>query len=1189
MIRWSDVDATSSDDGMGIDDFSIKPCGTVSAPTASDQAFCSAVSTTVASLTVTGTAPQWYSASTGGTALSTSTALTNSTTYYATQTIGGCESVTRTPVVVTINTNPSAPTGSATQTLCSGATVNDLTAAGTSLQWYSASSGGTALATNTALVNSSTYYASQTTNSCESTTRFAAIVAIVSSGSWIGGTSTDWSEAVNWCGGVPSASTGVTVVSGTIYSPVVSTSISVNSLTINSGATLSTSGTPTITIANNGSFTNNGTFTAGTSKLSFAGNGTVSGTIAFNDVDIAGGVNFGTASTVNGTLSMNSGSYINTNAPIYGTGSTLRYNTGGPSPYGRSLEWSATTGAGAPYSVQISNSTTLDYPNSGAGAFSSNLSLAGNLTVDNGSALYMDYGGNANKSGRLDISGNVLLNGNLSLGNANGGDIKVGGNWTRNSGSTLNTNGRAVFFTGGGTSTITGNGGETFTYMVNEKTGGTIYLGNNLTLTAPNGGNALTHKSTASIDLNNFELTLSGPNNSNILADGACSITGTGNVLVTSNTKNLTGQNTGSWTFGSNVTLKLQSGLNFGTNLSTVNGTLEINSGGFVSGNERPSYGIGSTLKYNSNGTYGRDKEWLAGYASGTGVPYNVLIASGTTLDPGANSNFSSESWVRNELTVDGTFDMSLTDQVEPIHILGNVNFNGGTLKLSTTAGGDMKVGGNWSGNGTFVANSRAVFINGTGNQSISRNDNFPYLIIDKASGTITIAGNITLNNKLTYSDGSISFSGGSIDASGASAEVEFANSSAFTLPTGLFSGNVNNLTLNGTGGVTLSENVTVTNNLKLTSGVITLGSRNLTLTGGLDATGNGNSSSYINTNGSGALIRSISTSGVEYKFPVGLSGYAPISVNFTGGTITSSSLASRAVSGLHPNATDGAYIRTNLFWEMNQTGMTNPQYNVSFTYPGVTNGTGSNEIESNLLPAKWSASTGWLSSGSCSVCFTGTTVGTSSINTATKTITWNGVTGFSDFGGFGQGNGSPLPVELTSFTASCDEEVVTLSWSTASEENSSHFDVEKSTDGVNWRVIGTVLAAGNSTQEINYSFIDSEKSIDQNYYRLNQVDIDGKNEYFGPITVACEEDTKINTYPNPSKGEFNLVMHAQTNEKVTLKISDGNSRVIFNKVLDLQNGINLFPIRENLSSGVYHIQLITESGKTTVLKHSVY
>jgi hypothetical protein len=1089
-------------------------------------------------------------------------------------------------VLVEKGATPTAPNASA-QSFCSSdsPTVNSLSATGSSLQWYSASTGGSALATNTAL-SSSTYYVSQTVSGCESA-RTSVAVTINSSGTWIGGTSTDWSNAANWCGGVPTSATNVTIPSGTANSVVISSSANVNSLTINSGATISTSGTPTITISNNGSFTNNGTFTAGTSTVSFAGNGTVSGTVGFNNVDIAGGVNFGSASTINGTLSINSGGSINTNAPLYGVGSTLKYNTG-VDAYGRSLEWSATSGQGAPYSVQVSGNTILNYPNTGSGLFTTNFSLAGNLTIDNGSALYMDYGGGS-KSGRLDVAGNVLLNGNLSLGNASGGDIKVGGNWTRNSGSTLNTNGRAVFFTGSGNSTIAGNGGETFPYMVNEKTGGSILLGSNLTLTAPSGGNALTHKSTASIDLNSYNLTFSGPDNSNILADGACSIIGTGNVLITSNTKNLTGQNTGSWTFGSNVVLKLQSGLNFGTNLSTINGTLEINNGGYVSGDGRPTYGVGSTLKYNSSGSYGRDKEWLAGYSTGAGVPYSVLISSGTTLDLGANSNFSSESWVRNELTVDGTFDMSLTDQVEPVNVLGNVTFNGGTLKLSTTAGGDIKVGGNWTGTGTFVANSRAVFINGTGNQTISRNDNFPYLIIDKTSGTLSIAGNITLNNKLTYSDGSISFSGGSIDASGASAEIEFANSSAYTLPTGLFSSNVNKLTVNGTGGITLSENVTVTNSLKLTSGVITLGSRNLTLSGGLDASGNGSSSSYINTSGSGAFIRSISSTGVDYKFPVGLSSYAPISVNFTGGSITSSSLASRAVSGLHPNATDGAYIRTNLYWEMNQTGMTNPQYNVSFTYPGVTNGTGSNETESNLLPAKWSASTGWLSSGGCSICFTGTTMGTSSINTSTKTITWNGVTGFSDFGGFGQGNGSPLPVELTSFSASCEEDVVTLSWSTASEQNSSHFDMEKSIDGEIWRVIGTVLAAGNSTQDINYSFIDDEKSNGQNYYRLNQVDIDGKNEYFGPIQTNCVEKIQFTTFPNPSDASFQVILSSKELVGMcSLVISDATGKVIEQRTIDVKEGINLFVFNQEFTPGIYFLNVTNGTKSTPILRHTV-
>ncbi len=1192
MIRWTDYDPSGANDGMGIDDFSIKPCGTVSAPTASDQAFCSATSPTVASLTATGTALQWYSASTGGTALSTSTALTNSTTYYATQTVGGCESVSRAAVIATVNINPSVPTGSANQTLCTGSTVAELSATGTSIQWYSGSTGGSALATNTALVNSSTYYASQTTNSCESTTRFAATAAIVSSGSWIGGASTDWSDAANWCGGVPTSSTSVTIPSGTSNSAVISSNVSLNSLTINSGATISTSNAPTITIANNGSFTNNGTFTAGTSKVSFAGNGTVSGTVSFNNIDIAGGVNFGSASTINGTLSINSGGYINTNAPIYGIGSTLKYNSGGAQAYGRSLEWSATSGQGAPYSVQVSNSTTLNYPNtanSGANAFSTNLSLAGDLTLDNGSALYMDWGGNNNKSGRLDVAGNVLLNGNLSLGNASGGDIKVGGNWTRNSGSTFTPNARAVFFTGNGSSIITGNGGETFPYLVNDKSSGSIQLGSNVTLTSPSGGNALSHKSTAILDLNGFDITFSGPSTTTILANGASSLIGVGNMIITNNLKTLT-QSSGSWSFGSSVVLRLENGLNFGNNVSTINGTLELNSGGFVS-NFAPNYASGSILKYNSGTTYGRNVEWYSDFSSGTGVPANVLVSSGTTLNLGANNNAGFESTITGNLTLDGTLSLAASSQNAPLNVSGNVVFNGGGLTLSTSAGGDIKVGGNWSGTGTFTPNSRAVFFNGTGNQSISRNDNFPYLFINKASGILTFAGSITLNNKLTYSNGTMSFSGGSIDASGASAEVEFANSGAYTLPTGLFSGNVNKLTLNGSGGITLSENVTVSNSLKLTSGVITLGSRNLTLTGSLDATDNGGTTTYINTSGSGAFIRSISTTGVDYKFPVGLSSYAPISVNFTGGTVASSSLASRAVNGIHPNATDGAYIRTNLYWEMNQTGMTNPQYNISFTYPGTTNGVGSAETEDNLLPAKWSASTGWLSSGSCSICTSGSILGTSTINTASKTITWNGVTGFSDFGGFGQGNGSPLPVELLSFNGTCNEGMVDLLWQTASEFNSSHFDVEKSTDGETWRVMATVPSAGTSNELLTYQAMDNSGTNGSNYYRLRQVDIDGKEKLYDPINVSCVETTVgyFTSYPNPSGNDFQVIVN---NKEIlgacTLNIVDAQGKVIDQRKIEVKDGINMFVISETLNPGIYFLNITNGTKTTQVIKHAV-
>jgi len=131
------------------------------APTASAQSFCN--SALVANLTATGSGLQWYSASTGGSALSASTALATGT-YYVSQTVNGCES-TRTPVSVTVNST-TAPTASA-QTFCTSGTVADLVATGTGLQWYSVSTGGSALTSTTALT-SGIYYVSQTVNGCES-------------------------------------------------------------------------------------------------------------------------------------------------------------------------------------------------------------------------------------------------------------------------------------------------------------------------------------------------------------------------------------------------------------------------------------------------------------------------------------------------------------------------------------------------------------------------------------------------------------------------------------------------------------------------------------------------------------------------------------------------------------------------------------------------------------------------------------------------------------------------------------------------------------------------------------------------------------------------------------------------------------------------------------------------------------
>ncbi len=143
------------------------------------QTFCAIDSAKISDLIATGSNIQWYPSVTGGTAYSSNASLVNGSTYYASQTIGGCESVNRLSITVTIN-NPSAPTGYAQQFFCANtaATVADLVAVGSNIQWYSSANGGAPYNSTDTLVNGNTYYASQTVGVCESVFRLLVTVTI---------------------------------------------------------------------------------------------------------------------------------------------------------------------------------------------------------------------------------------------------------------------------------------------------------------------------------------------------------------------------------------------------------------------------------------------------------------------------------------------------------------------------------------------------------------------------------------------------------------------------------------------------------------------------------------------------------------------------------------------------------------------------------------------------------------------------------------------------------------------------------------------------------------------------------------------------------------------------------------------------------------------------------------------------
>ncbi|WP_431242665.1 T9SS type B sorting domain-containing protein [Flavobacterium sp. P21] len=148
-------------------------------PTAnSPQTFCVQQNATLNEIQITGQNIKWYSNLTNGTLVSPTTVAQDKTTYYASQTINGCES-NRIPVTINIQVTP-APTGNTNQPFCTGQTptIANIQVTGTTIKWYDAQNNGSLLSETTSLVNGKTYYASQTVNGCEGP-RFGVTISIV--------------------------------------------------------------------------------------------------------------------------------------------------------------------------------------------------------------------------------------------------------------------------------------------------------------------------------------------------------------------------------------------------------------------------------------------------------------------------------------------------------------------------------------------------------------------------------------------------------------------------------------------------------------------------------------------------------------------------------------------------------------------------------------------------------------------------------------------------------------------------------------------------------------------------------------------------------------------------------------------------------------------------------------------------
>jgi hypothetical protein len=185
-------------------------------------------------------------------------------------------------------------------------------------------------------------------------------------------------------------------------------------------------------------------------------------------------------------------------------------------------------------------------------------------------------------------------------------------------------------------------------------------------------------------------------------------------------------------------------------------------------------------------------------------------------------------------------------------------------------------------------------------------------------------------------------------------------------------------------------------------------------------------------------------------------------------------------------------------------------------------------------------------------------------------------VTGFSRFYIHARFLGGPLPVNLLSFTGTCQDSKVTLNWSTASEINNDYFTVERTKTGEQWEFIATVEGAGNSNQVRNYEAVDNNPMNGVSYYRLSQTDFNGTVKSFGPAEVSCSSTgSEVSVYPNPFKDELVINYRNMTGPKADVKIMDILGNIVMDRSFDLQpSGSDSFMLNlGDLATGLYYIQ----------------
>ena len=160
--------------------------------------------------------------------------------------------------------------------------------------------------------------------------------------------------------------------------------------------------------------------------------------------------------------------------------------------------------------------------------------------------------------------------------------------------------------------------------------------------------------------------------------------------------------------------------------------------------------------------------------------------------------------------------------------------------------------------------------------------------------------------------------------------------------------------------------------------------------------------------------------------------------------------------------------------------------------------------------------------------------------------------------------------------------------WTTPGELKNERFEVERSTNGTHFSTVGTVSGNGTTNDRKDYRFTDplpAGSSIF--YYRLKDVDVDGKASYSKIVALRLEADRNMNSfvvYPNPFSTNLKLQVKADGESSLTVNIYNALGQREISRKLTLQSGTNVVVLQDldNLKPGLHVLELVTEDGKMT-------